>query len=248
MKKTWISTAHQGFVLPGMCPNTLSAFRLAAKKGADMIETDARMTSDGVLIANHDPIVRGFDAKGNAVEYIISETDAATITSVILAPDDPNGIQTVPTLESVLHLSYFTGLRVNIDLKEGEKNAMNIARLVLRMGMRGRCVYATNGSGAETINRILTLDPQARFIDTPKNYTAENLAYVKDYRAKCYAYTGDFSDENIGRIRENGCMLATISLNPERAPEAFRHHPEMAEYLHTSDFEAIDRCVLENWQ
>ena len=34
-----------------MASNTLAAFALAARKGADMIETDARMTRDGVLIA-----------------------------------------------------------------------------------------------------------------------------------------------------------------------------------------------------
>ena len=35
-------------------------------------------------------------------------------------------------------------------------------------------------------------------------------------------------------------MLAAISLNEENAKEAFRHHPDMAEYPHTSDFEKIE--------
>ena len=39
-------------------------------------------------------------------------------------------------------------------------------------------------------------------------------------------------------------MLAAISLNTENAPAAFRHHPDMAEYPHTSDFEQIDRAIL----
>ena len=50
LRKTWISSAHQGFVQEGIHPNTLPAYALAAKKGADMIETDARMTRDGVLV------------------------------------------------------------------------------------------------------------------------------------------------------------------------------------------------------
>ena len=57
-------------------------------------------------------------------------------------------------------------------------------------------------------------------------------------------YTADFSAENIAEIRESGCMLAAISLNAENAPAAFRHHPDMAEYPHTSDFEQIDRAIL----
>ena len=35
-------------------------------------------------------------------------------------------------------------------------------------------------------------------------------------------------------------MLAAISLNEENAKEAFSHHPDMAEYPHTSDFEIIE--------
>ena len=248
MKKTWISTAHQGFVADdAMHSNTLSAFMLAAKKGADMIETDARTTSDGILIANHDPIVRGYDRDGNRVEYVISETHSRIITSVILAPQDKNGPQCVPTLSSVLELCFFTGMMINIDLKEGVAHAQDIAQLVKDFGMRGRTVYAPNGSGAECIKKILSIDPKARFIDTPENFTAEKLAAVPDYPGKCYAYTSDFSDENIARIRASRCMLATISLNEKNVRAAFRHHPDMAEYPHTSDFEALDAAILAEY-
>lgn len=240
MRKTWISSAHQGFVTDNMHSNTLSAFELAAKKGADMIETDARVTRDGVLIVNHDPVVRGFDEKGNKAEYVISETDADIITSVILAPDDPHGIQTVPTLEQALRLCYYTGMQINIDLKEGDKHAKDVAYLVRALGMRGRTVYATNGAGVKTMEDILMLDPDARFIDTPNNYTRDKLWAIRDYPKRCFVYTGDFSRDNISRIRDSGCMLACISLNADNAVRAFAHHPDMAEYPHTSDFEAID--------
>ena len=39
-------------------------------------------------------------------------------------------------------------------------------------------------------------------------------------------------------------MLAAISLNEENAKEAFRHHPDMAEYPHTSDFEKIETELI----
>lgn len=53
-----------GFVTEGIHSNTLAAYMLAAKKGADMIETDERTTRDGVIIVNHDPSVKGFDENG----------------------------------------------------------------------------------------------------------------------------------------------------------------------------------------
>ena len=245
MKKTWISSAHQGVVIGKMHSNTLSAFQLAADKGADMIETDARTSKDGVLFVNHDPIVRGFDENGKKLEYVISDTDSSLLRRVILAPEDPHGVQYLPTLEEALHLVYYTGMQINIDLKEGALHALDIARLVADYSMRGRTVYATNGADAKTMNEIIRLDPRARFIDTPLNYTSQRLTQVPDYPARCFIYTSDFSRENIRRIRSTGCMLASISLNFDNAEAGFSWHPEMAEYPHTSDFESIDAMILE---
>jgi len=248
VKKTWLSSAHQGFVTENMHSNTLSAFYLAAQKGADMIETDVRTTKDGIMVANHDPIVVGVDEKGNELKLEISECSSKEVLSTILAPNDPHGVQYVPTLDQILDVAYHTGLIVNIDLKEGRLHAEDVARRVRDFGMRGRVIYATNASGAETILDILKIDPYARFIDKPKYYTAHALQHVPDYPARCFAYTADFSAENIAAIRESGCMLAAISLNAQTAPEGLKWHPEMAEYPHTSDFEAIDRMILEQFE
>lgn len=244
-KKTWLSSAHQGFVKENIHSNTLAAYLLAAQKGADMIETDARTTRDGVLIANHDETVKGYDAEGNFQEYRIPDTDFEEIAKLTLMPNGGRENR-VPTLRETLHLAYFTGMGINIDLKEGMGSAEKVAHLVVEMGMQGRTVYATNGAGAPAIRKILEIDPEALFIDTKANYTREKLMEIPDYPAKCFVYTSDFSDENIAQIRQSGCMLATISLNANNAAAAFRHHPKMAEYPHTSDFEAIDRDVLEH--
>lgn len=245
MKKTWISSSHQGFITEGVHQNTLAAYLNSAKKGADMIETDERTTRDGVIVANHDATVKAYNENGEFVEYTIAETDYADLAKLRFFVGSDEGAA-VPTLESVLHLAYFTGMCVNIDLKEGAAHAEEIAHMVVGMGMSGRVVYATNGSGAETINNILKIDPDARFIDTKKNYTKEKLASVENYPSKCFVYTSDFSDQNIAEIRESGCLLATISLNANNAKDAFRHHPDMAEYPHTSDFEAIDNEILNS--
>ena len=245
LRKTWISSAHQGFVEGNIHSNTLAAYMLAARKGADMIETDARTTRDGILIVNHDATVKGYDKNLNPAEYLISDTDYADIAKLTLTPDGDRQNR-VPKLSEALHLAYSTGMCINIDLKEGAAHAVDVARLVAEYGMRGRTIYATNGSGTHTINEILAIDPGAKFIDTKANYTRENLAEVKDYTAKCFVYTADFSDKNIAEIRRSGCLLATISLNSANAKDAFRHHPDMAEYPHTSDFEAIDKEILSS--
>ncbi|MCR4621143.1 MAG: hypothetical protein K5663_03590 [Clostridiales bacterium] len=241
---TYLTSAHQGFVQGRMRPNTLSAFYLAAVRGADMIETDARGSSDGVMMVCHDPVVCGFDVSGKPVEYDIAKTPAAILKKVIIAEDD-YGVQYMPALEQVLSLCYRTGMLINIDLKNGAVFAETIAHMVRDLGMRGRCVYATNASGAATINKILDIDPCARFIDTPANYTADKLCSVPEFSRRCFAYTADFSEENISRIRESGCMLAAISISEETVRQAVRWHPEMLEYPHTSDFLTITTDILD---
>lgn len=242
-EKSWITSAHRGFVQAGVAENTLAAYRLAAAKGADMIELDARKTRDGVLVVNHDPTVKGFDAHGAAVEYAVADTDWAQLVQVKLLPQGDQACH-IPTLSEALHLVYFAGMCVNIDLKEGHAHAAEVAHMVVAHGLRGRTVYATNGAGAETIRTILQIDPEARFIDTKANFTRAALKDIPDYPARCFVYTKDFSDENIAEIRQSGCMLAAISLNAETVQAAFAHHPDMAEYPHTSDFEALDQAVL----
>lgn len=64
---------------------------------------------------------------------------------------------------------------INIDLKEGIAHAAEVARMVVSCGMRGRTVYATNGSGKAAIDLILSIDPDAKFIDTKANFTKEKL-------------------------------------------------------------------------
>ena len=131
-KKSWISSAHRGFVEGALKENSLAAYYNAYLNGADMIETDARLTSDGVLIVNHDDTVKGFNEQGEPVTYVVRETPAKTICSVILSKDDKWGVQRVPTLEQVLHLAYNTGLLVNIDLKNGYEIAKDVAKTVLK--------------------------------------------------------------------------------------------------------------------
>jgi glycerophosphoryl diester phosphodiesterase len=244
-KKNWITSAHRGFVEGGLKENCLAAYYNAFLHGAEKIETDARLSSDGVLIVNHDDIVRGFNDKGEAVSYVVAETPAEVICSVILSNDEKWGVQRVPTLEAVLHLVYNTGMHVNIDLKNGIEIAKSVAMLVLKCGLQGKVIYALNRSGMEGINAILEIDPDARFIDCGANFARA----VKDFAQRgkrCFCYTSDTSTENISAIRDRGCLLALISLDKNTFKRSIECHPDMCEFLHTSDFKAIEEDYFNN--
>lgn len=245
IKKSWITSAHRGFVEGVLKENSLAAYYNAYLNGADMIETDARFSSDGVLIVNHDPIAKGFCENGEEVQYIVSETPAEAICSLILSKDDVWGTQRIPTLEQVLNLAYHTGLQVNVDLKNKYEGAAPVAETVLKCGMAGKVVYALNGSGMEGMDRILAIDPDARFIDNGVGY-ARRVRDFAERGKRCFCYTSDASVENIGEIRDYGCRLALISLNENNFETAIQQHPDMCEFLHTSNFRAIEDGYLKN--
>lgn len=244
-KKNWITSAHRGFVEDGLKENSLAAYYNAFLNGAEMIETDARLSSDGVLIVNHDDTVKGFDENGEPVSYVVADTTANTICSVILSKDEKWGTQRVPTLEQVLNLAYHTGLMVNIDLKNGLCIAEPVARLVLRCGMIGKVVYALNGSGVAGINTVLGIDPDARFIDRGVDF-ARTVKDFSERGKRCFCYTADTSRENIEAIRSFGCLLALISLSENNFEASIKCHPDMCEYLHTSDFRKIENNYLKS--
>jgi glycerophosphoryl diester phosphodiesterase len=89
--------------------NTLAAFRLAARLGADMWELDARLSRDGVVVICHDNAVTVADGR----QMVLAAHDAADIAHLPLA-----GGGTVPTLQEVIDLAIETGCGLYVEVKE----------------------------------------------------------------------------------------------------------------------------------
>ena len=113
--------AHRGGSL--LAPeNTLMAFDLGAKLGADALELDIQETRDGELVVIHDTTLdRTTDARGPVGDFTLDELrrlDAGYRFSPDGAATFPFRGQglTIPTLREVF--ARFPDLRVNIDLKE----------------------------------------------------------------------------------------------------------------------------------
>ena len=244
--KHWITSAHRGFVDDTLAQNTLAAYYNAFLNGADMIETDARFSADGVLIVNHDPTVTAKNAFGEAVTLTVAQAAAADICALTLSDDPKWGRQYVPTIEQVLKLAYHTGLTVNIDLKNGIEAAAATAKLVLRCGMQGKVVYALNGCGMDGINEIIAIDPDARFIGGGRKFAETVRNYPRrGNRCFCYCNTNTVTADTVDFIRESGCLLALISLDPANFEKAMEYSPDMCEFLHTSDFKTIEQTYLQ---
>lgn len=87
--------------------NTLLAFELALRQGADMLELDVQRSADGVLVVFHDETTERWDGRRRrAVDCTLDELQALDI-----------GGARVPTLAEVCTLARERGARLNVELK-----------------------------------------------------------------------------------------------------------------------------------
>ncbi len=94
---------HRGFHLNGAKENTLEAFRAAAHAGAEMIELDVRLSSDGIAVVIHDADAFRVSGKAGAV----SALTAAELKKIAQAP----------SLSEVLEDGECRGMLMNVELK-----------------------------------------------------------------------------------------------------------------------------------
>lgn len=124
--------------------NTMEAFKAAVAVGADMVETDVRMTKDGHLVLMHD----GSGKRTADVPLRISESTLAEVLKLNVGSEFHP--LSVPTLEEFLvWASAIDGLMLNIELKEyyepGNEErckecADKIVSMVLKYGLENRIV------------------------------------------------------------------------------------------------------------
>lgn len=108
--------AHRGGALEST-ENTIGAFQRAVKIGADGIETDIRLTRDGVVVVYHDEYfgrVEGLPERQRT--RLISDLTYSELTAQTLIPiGDDNGSRRVPTLNDLL--GNVKSVLLNIELK-----------------------------------------------------------------------------------------------------------------------------------
>ncbi|MHA3705185.1 glycerophosphodiester phosphodiesterase family protein [Jatrophihabitans sp. YIM 134969] len=110
--------------------NSLAAFARAVALGATHLETDVRVTSDGVALAFHDAVLdRVTDARG-----IVAHRPWARVREARIG-----GVEPIPTLEDVL--GSFPDAVVNIDVKSDAGVAPTLAALE-RTGAHDRVCLA----------------------------------------------------------------------------------------------------------
>ena len=106
---------HRG--ASGYAPeNTLPAFKMAADMGADGVELDIQLTSDGEIVVCHDETIdRTSNGAGWLKDFTFKELRRLDFSNGNAAYE---GVK-IPTMEEVFDLLQPTGLVINIELKTG---------------------------------------------------------------------------------------------------------------------------------
>jgi glycerophosphoryl diester phosphodiesterase len=137
--RPWV-IAHRGAC--GESPeNTLESFRLAVEQGADMIELDLRLTSDGHLVAVHDLNLRR--VAGHTVS--VEETSLNILRHLDVSYHFHRGRRRarIPTLEEVLE-AIPPRFPLTLDLKCRRAGRLRYARVLSRaLAGRGHAIYAS---------------------------------------------------------------------------------------------------------
>jgi len=159
--------AHRG--ASGYAPeNTLEAFELAARMGADGVELDVHMTRDGELVVAHDEEL-GRVSNGHGLIRNMTTAELKRLRFNRTHPEYANA--TIPTLREVYELLKPTGLEINTELKTSRIRYEHIEKkcvqLAAEMGMTERVLYSSFNSASLMLIKHMDSSARVGLLRTP---------------------------------------------------------------------------------
>ena len=127
IEKTLI-LAHRG--ASGYAPeNTMEAFELAAKMGADGIELDVHFAADGAVVVCHDEkIDRTSNGQGLITDYTLSELKSMDFGYHFYG-EQRKGVK-IPTLDEVYEFVAPIGMVVNVEIKSADPDIIKACDII----------------------------------------------------------------------------------------------------------------------
>ncbi|RYG74632.1 glycerophosphodiester phosphodiesterase [Lentibacillus lipolyticus] len=176
--------AHRG--ASGHAPeNTMAAFELAYRQGADGIETDVHLTKDNVPVLMHDErINRTTNSTGYIKDYTLTQLkqlDAGSWFSPAFSDSK------ILSLDEMLTWIHDKALYLNIELKNNKIDYTNLETIVYNRiasyGLLHRTILSTfNPNSMTRLNEIATDTPRALLLSGRHKHT-QLVAYAMDLGA-----------------------------------------------------------------
>ena len=136
--RTPVWTAHRGY-FASVPENSMAAFRAGYENGADQLECDIHLTSDGVLVICHDGTIdRTFNGTGSIASMTYEQllkyrlkTDSGKVTDEV-----------IPTFEELLQYCKGKDVKILCELKSSQaKLAPDAIAMIKRYGMEDQVMF-----------------------------------------------------------------------------------------------------------
>lgn len=200
--------------------NTLEAFELAVRQGADGVELDVQLTKDGKLAVIHDETIdRTCNGSGRVKDFTMAELKKFSCNKT--HPEYTDAV--IPELKEVLKLLKPTDLTVNIELKTSVYRYKGIEekviRLVREMEMEERVIYSSFHH--PSVIRIKKLDPKAKTGILYSDGWIHVITYAKLIGADALhpSVNNLRSDKLIRKAKKNKIQLHVWTVNDESLME-----------------------------
>lgn len=189
--------------------NTRLAFDLALEHGADGLEVDVRMTSDGALRIAHDDEILFEEAPER---LSLAHLSSSQVDNLRL----PGG-HTVPTLRSVLELQARTGCLVNVELKGDVRNPAwmceQTARELRAHGGNGIVLSSFSPYIVMQLTRLLPEIPTALLFDKDQTLIRLLLPLGALGASGAHPEDGCVTPELIRRIQKKAGFVGVWTVN-----------------------------------
>ena len=203
-----IIIAHRGGVVsPRSYECSLTALRLAAETGYDMVELDVQKSSDGVPIVFHDQTLTKACGKSGRV----SDFSAAILESIPYLTGDDRIVR----LESALKSCRRLGLGVMLDLKAGQDSHEFLERIDQLLVEHRLSKSAISISGSDTARRFLK---HVRFTPTNEEMRRLRAGETLDLSHRFwFGIPKQLQPGDIGNLKSAGALIIP-AINTFRYP------------------------------
>lgn len=195
--------------------NTLAGFRKAAEAGAQMVELDAKLSADGIVICHHDNVLgRTSDGEGPVAEQSYAALRALDAGGWF-GPDFAG--EGIPTLAEALALIADLGMGVNVEIKpcpgrERETAAATIA--VVRAHWTGSFPFQLSSFKLPALEVALAEAP-----DLPRGYLTDD--FVEGWletaqRLQAVSVNGNFrryTKQRVDAVHATGMKALAYTVN-----------------------------------
>jgi len=231
--------------------NTMDAFRLAVEAGADAIELDVHLTSDGELAVIHDETLeRTTDRTGRVADLTMAEIRQADAGATFARPGDSGhpfaarGLR-VPTLPEVLDwLPDGVGLVVEIKALAA---ADAVVEAVRNRAVRDGGRLAAISFHEAAIERVRELDPEIKtgYLLVPSQPIEPALVWATEHgHAGVHPWEGDLGLDPLSLLAQARAYGREIGCYVVNDPDRMRHLAACGVWGFVTDLPDVARAAL----